>query len=577
MRLKETMSLVFALPLVLSLAFLSHAQEKAPEPGGQGEEGQLRLRKTVTTREYRGRTIEGEERVIGRGDTLWKILIREKGLSGKRFGRYLVLIRTLNPQFKKPETLRVGDTVFIPIRPDELLGIEIAAPGRKTRVYRVKRGDHLYQLLRQQLGIKSNKEIAGTLKRVKGLNPRKKDWNALVVGEVIVFPGSQIVPSGPSGPAAVAGAAPARAAVQVVGLDYGLKLPVRDNLDLLEHVVGIMGNEISREGEEVFPLREGAIRLDRRHFPVIHNPRLGRKVILDLEEKITPPMRTQLHSLNPGTSVVSIKKDGSLHEAVLRLFSQLGLQVLPSNRPVTVQDEGVGLQVLGEWMVAAPEDTRAGQEMWIISFTDLPGRTPAYLRAYLSFKGMNLKEVTLPSPALALDPFPSGNKEQEGDKRIETWPADKTELVDAFLKSYEIPFSAERQLFLTLREGMQLDTKINRTFEYAGKKFGLLFRSAGKDVKRALEEREGIKAIEIDLRTLSSRDLIARLLEVIGERVRYREHRFPAVHDGVKDKLVLTVSGFFLPHRSLLLTDHRVPQGLQRFFSEKGLRIVHFQ
>jgi len=92
-----------------------------------------------------------------------------------------------------------------------------------------------------------------------------------------------------------------------------------------------------------------------------------------------------------------------------------------------------------------------------------------------------------------------------------------------------------------------------------------------------LQEREGLRVIEIDLAAFSSRELIARLLEFLGEKTAYREHRFSATEGGAKDKIVLSLAGFFLVHRSLFLTDRAIPARLQKFFGEKGLRVVYFQ
>ena len=57
----------------------------------------------------------------------------------------------------------VGDSIFIPLRPDELLGAPAVSakadvqrsPSLKVAIkeYRVKQGEHLYQILREQLGI----------------------------------------------------------------------------------------------------------------------------------------------------------------------------------------------------------------------------------------------------------------------------------------------------------------------------------------------------------------------------------------------------------------------------------------
>ncbi|HUC96834.1 MAG TPA: hypothetical protein VMR88_00065, partial [Candidatus Polarisedimenticolaceae bacterium] len=61
-------------------------------------ESQLTLRKSAETREYKGATIQGENRRIGRGDSLWRILIQERGLAQGKFSQYVIVVQTLNPQ-----------------------------------------------------------------------------------------------------------------------------------------------------------------------------------------------------------------------------------------------------------------------------------------------------------------------------------------------------------------------------------------------------------------------------------------------------------------------------------------------
>jgi len=570
--LKGLLSLAAAVSVALLFPAPLFAQERSV---ARQEEvpAQLRLRKTpLKTRELQGKTVEGEERVISRGDSLWRILIEEKGLSEKRFSRYLVIIGSLNPHLKKPNILQVGQTVFIPIRPDEILGIELPTGKGEAKVYKIKQGDYLYKLLREQLGTQDKKEIRGAFDQVKELNPAKKNWNILLIGESILFPGRGIAPGIPR-----VESAQAAKPMEAIGLDYGRKLPARENLKLLEQVMASLGNEMDRRGEEVVPLREGTIRIDRDSYPVIRNPKADQKVILDTEGKIPSSLRSKLEAPGFSTPVVSIKKGESLHDAVGNLLSRLGYQSLPSDRPVEIRDGGVGLQVKGEWMVAPPEESGAKQEILIINLTDLSGKTPDYLRDYLSVKGMNLKEILLPSLPLPPLPVSAGSKGAPAENPIENWPRDKGALIDSLLKSYGIAFSSAQQLSVPLREGIRLDATADRFFEFGGKKTALLFRSIGEEAKKALQEREGIRVVELELQSLSARDLIARLLEILGEKTAYREHRFPANEGAARDKMLLSISGFLLANRSLLLTDREVPKGMQRFFADRGLRVVYFQ
>src|SRR5262249_4096779 len=158
----------------------------------QNQTGQMTLQKTAQSRDYQGREVEGEERRVGPGDSLWRMLVKEKGLSEQRFSQYVVIIRGLNPQIKKMDVLRIGNTAFIPSRPDELVmappmsgkaEIQRAPIAQGTmKDYRIKPGEHLYQILREQLGISNDREVAEYYALVKDLNPERKNWDALLGG-----------------------------------------------------------------------------------------------------------------------------------------------------------------------------------------------------------------------------------------------------------------------------------------------------------------------------------------------------------------------------------------------------------
>src|SRR5262249_4817465 len=153
-------------------------------------------------------------------------------------------------------------------RPDELL----AAPAvsAKTDVqrstvtrgaiqeYRVKQGEHLYQMLREQLGIASDRDVALYYALVKDLNPERKNWDALSGGDLIRLP----VPGKPgeltvaernvsiestpapepikesNPPASVGQVKEDRPSTpRIFGLDYAKQLPAKENLALLGRVV----------------------------------------------------------------------------------------------------------------------------------------------------------------------------------------------------------------------------------------------------------------------------------------------------------------------------------------------------
>ncbi|MDZ4344299.1 MAG: hypothetical protein U1E51_17905, partial [Candidatus Binatia bacterium] len=405
---------------------LSHAQSPSSGSVPAGE-SQITLRKSVQSREYQGNAVEGEERTVGPGDSLWRILIQERGLPEKRFQSYLVVIRGLNPQVKNMNVLRVGDAIFIPLRPDEVTGAPSAttgsaavpqplSPGGTTVNYRVKAGEHLYQILRQQLGLRDEQQVWRYYALTKDLNRDKQDWDVLLEGETIRLPTmapvqeavgrrgiaapestslaetrppavtAQTAPASPTPPTAsppsaapetpspalapavsvipppqvasapasapievvpppparqaptaqTAPAAPAppvpeppavtaqtapvlpaapapapaappappaqvasvpaaapvpappaptappvRPAAPVIDMEYARRLPAVDGMALLAGVVENLGAQLQRTGEEVVAVKDSAVRLDRSKYPVVYNPTIRQRVVID--------------------------------------------------------------------------------------------------------------------------------------------------------------------------------------------------------------------------------------------------------------------------------------------------------
>ena len=643
--------------MLFSFAPDAESQQSAPASLEERATPQLELRKTMRTREYQEKTVEGEERVIAPGDSLWRMLIVEKGLAEKRFGRYLVVIAALNPDIENLNVLRVGEVLFIPLKPDEILSLRSLAGPRPSahsrgagmqgdiQIYRVKRGDSLHTILLEQLDLAGKEDLRKTFKQVRQLNPGKRNWDLLYVGEMIRLPSPAPLAAVPRQETKE----PNESVPEVAQLADASRLPARDNLFLLEQVLEALGNEILRDGEEVLPVADGAVRMDRASYPVVVNPKLEQKVILDLEDRIPASLRSRLARQRVAVPVVALTENASLKEIVSQLLSHLGFQALPQDRPVALRDGGAGLEIKGDWVVLAPEESNKAQEMLIISLTDPGEETPQYLRGYLSSKGMRLKEIVVPKQwavqiksnpdeavssgllrqlvdkgydgyieqavvkgktwyRVRVGPLPKREeaeklkeilKSKEGfvdaftvgftpdsttgsdpahEKSVpQNWPQEKVQLIDSLLAAYDIPFTSARELSVAVREGIRFQARCDRWFVYNGRKFALFFHPVGEEIKKALHDSEGTSAVEFNLGTLSSREVLRRLFSALGEETSYRDHRFPALDGGKKDRVLLSFPGFLASGKALFLTDREIPAALQRFFFEKGLQVIYFR
>jgi hypothetical protein len=571
------------------------------------ESGQITLRKSIGERQYKGNSVEGEDRRIAPGDSLWRILIQEKGLSSKRFAEYIVVIRGLNPGLSPNGALRIGETIFIPLRPDEVLQVQnapskdtraaVSQPGKgATQEYRIRQGDHLYQILRERLGIADERQLAIYYALVKDLNPQKKNWDLLVEGETIRLPvfantadvrslANRAMLESKSG-ARREPAAPAEATKPSTGTEAPVTRTVegkppaqraaRENLALVARVIQSLGNEVEQNGEEVLAVKEGTVRLEKTSFPLVYNPKLNQRIILDADDKIPSSMRLKLSEQENSTTVFSLSRSMSVHDAVSQLLSRLGYQPLSGDQPVMLQQGGLAFEARGEWTVLAPEENNKRQEVFVINISDRSDDIPDYLRAQLASSGVVFKEISWASaPAEATPAAPREPREILAEAKV--WPRDKREITDAVLFAFGIPFGVSEVLPVELRPGIKLDVACDRLFEMRGQKTALFFRRVASEIKQALESQLSIKVVELDIAALSSRELIGKLLGEMGEPAAYREHRFSAATGAKQDKLTVSAWGFLLSKPPMFVTDRQIPQGYERFFFEKGLDIVYFQ
>ena len=559
-------------------------------------ESQLTLRKSAETREYKGTTVQGENRRIGPGDSLWRILIEERGLAHGKFSQYVIIVQALNPQMKSASLLRVGDSIFIPMRPDEVpvaTSTVASKPSNEsigkglTTDYRVKRGNHLYQILREQLKITDEKELATYYALIKDLNPQRQEWDVLQEGEIIQLPttdqsgavvaqnASSLTPRLQTGAQSFDPTASPQisAALPVpLPLDHPRRLPARENLPLLKHVLKTVGIEVESDGYEVFPLDSGNVRMDKASYPIVLNRKLQQRVILDKGERLPASLRETFESPAAVASVFSLTDGANVQETVSQLLSRLGYQALPSDRPIIIQQGDVAFEAMGTWIAVAPEESGKAQEIFVITVTDQADEIPDYLREQLSAKGVHLKEVVLASSS---QPQRTTKEVTRLTGQIKIWPREKSEKIDALLLAYGIPFGVAETQSVEIGDGLRYETQSDRIFESKGQRIGLFFHQVQPEIKKALQQRQGMKVVELNLATMSAKEIITRILGELRDQTVYREHKFSA-GSGNKDRINISTAGFWLRNRSMFLTDRQIPPSLHRFFFEKGLDLVYF-
>jgi hypothetical protein len=298
--------------------------------------------------------------------------------------------------------------------------------------------------------------------------------------------------------------------------------------------------------------------------------------VIDTGGNIPESLRKQLNNPEVGTPVVSLNPRTSLHDAVSQLLAGLGYQTLSTDRPVVIQEAGVAYEAKGSWIALAPEENNKPQEIFVINLTDQESAIPPYLLAQLGARGLQMRDVMVSSPGSTPAPVPA-IESREFLRQTRTWPRDKKEMIDSLLLAYGVPFGVAEKVSVKLSDGLTLEARADRVFEARGNKVAFFFQRTEPELKKALQEKQGLRIVEMDIAALSSREVIGRLLSELGEQANYREHRFPAARGTAQDRLVVTAWGFLLPNRSLFFTDREIPPSLHRFFFDKGLEIVYFQ
>ncbi|HJX11125.1 MAG TPA: hypothetical protein VJ733_11585, partial [Candidatus Binatia bacterium] len=371
-------------------------------------------------------------------------------------------------------------------------------------------------------------------------------------------------------------APPVRPASPVIDMEYARRLPAADGMALLAGVIENLGAQLQRTGEEVVAVKDSAVRLDRSSYPVVYNPKIRQRVVIDTGGNIPESLRNQLNNPEVGTPVVSLNPRTSLHDAVNQLLAGLGYQTLSTDRPVVIQEAGVAYEAKGSWIALAPEENNKPQEIFVINLTDQEAAIPPYLLAQLRARGLQMRDVVV-SSAGSMVAAVSANEPKEFFAQTKTWPRDKKEMVDSLLLAYGVPFGVAEKISVKLSDGLTLEARADRVFEARGNKVALFFQRTEPELKKALQEKQGLRIVEMDIAALSSREVIGRLLSELGEQANYREHRFPAGSGPARDRLVVTAWGFLVLKHSMLVTDREIPPSMHRFFFDKGLEIVYFQ
>ncbi|MFP4480428.1 MAG: LysM peptidoglycan-binding domain-containing protein [Desulfohalobiaceae bacterium] len=132
---------------------------------------------------------------VRKGEYIYSIL-REMGLKEKELPRVMQEVKDLNPHIQNFNRIQPGQEIKLPARlgpeqPQVLeykQGAEVSARQIPTRAYQVQKGEHLVQILRQELNLPDELIFDEYLNLVLDLNPDLDNPNLLQSGDRLRLP-----------------------------------------------------------------------------------------------------------------------------------------------------------------------------------------------------------------------------------------------------------------------------------------------------------------------------------------------------------------------------------------------------
>jgi hypothetical protein len=308
----------------LTIALLLCARAPALEsPPAQGS--QLQFRKTLFVRQIAGTKVFAESHEVVSGDSLWRLLTREYGISPDAAPAFIAAFRRVNPGVD-PDRLLPGAVVRVPFKVEEPL---VVAPDAGAE-HVVRPGESLWRILTRQYGL-TREEVGPALQRIAAANPGLRDLDHLTVGQRIVIP-AEIAARGDGAPGKAAGAGP---------------LPPfhRTVLELLRE----MGCTVPATGETFLPLSRGrTLRLDAADFPLVTGPG-GAAVILDPRRLLAPALVRGVEEAWAYRVVQGVAPDAETQLA--RLLPHLGFQEVSEGVRTVAAGGDSSIQALPRWTV----------------------------------------------------------------------------------------------------------------------------------------------------------------------------------------------------------------------------------
>jgi len=545
-----------------------------PSPAqGQEEEKtySINLVKTAEVerdiREVGDKKILTQEYTVRNGEYIWKIL-REKGLLKTwNLPELLSVLKKLNSSLPNLHLVHPGEKVIIPLRivpistgplEERPSSVEVTPVSSLKEMefenYTVMPGNSLIRIAKGRYKIRPKELRNEYLPLLMKLNPAIKNLNIIHPGQVIRLPifSPEIVRK-PIEPA-------------ISQRPEGQQSPLASGLS---EIFLEMGEEWVQTGEHFIPLKSGGqIDLKANSFPIV-NLRSGRKLIVDLQNKLPEKIGQLIESSWENYRVVRLMGEDNLGSALDKILSVSDYpKVSKRGEAIGLKGE-IALEIAGDWVITLSENpTENRPSLVVINLTDPhSARTPQVIKNYLS--GLNVKVIDYPPAREDL----VENSEEAKKLGPETDPAS---LVSALLSLTGHSFSTQVKIpvYQSKNAGFKLIINADFLLSIKGRDAIIDVTGLAPEIISFLEEHQlSILSLAAEKEHIA---MVAKMLEFLGVQYRAGSHSFKTSTRDDSKNITLTLSGIvFNDHsgKAILVTPLNLPDEIVTFLSLRGYQV----
>lgn len=421
------------------------------------------------------------EYVVREGDTLRRILMEVYNAREGDLPFLYRQFRLLNPNVSSLDNILIGTKVRIPLVGSVLAASEEKKNPPAVRVkevtpdeYVIRQGEHLAKILRDIYGIPDDVVYRQYIDLILKLNPQITNPDRILAGQRLRLPQVRDVLSAVKKTQEQTGAAMTETSAGVTRQNGGQEFPalsrsggasgktedvgqgtkavefnsaepgargdkgasgkalgVRGIKDSVLPALKSMGGSQRDKGTFFMPVAGGtSLSINTSEIPVMELD-TGRKIIFDMDGRISPDMKDFIEKAFPSFTVISGPQENleGLMDRVLSVSGYFSINKDPS--PLLVGSEEK-LRFFGKWIVYKDFSRR---NVFVINLLDAnEDKTPLTIRRYAGTFGIDLIEI--------------GGKDTRATKKKTAPPVDLKHSYPSILDHFKVPYLRDSEIVL---------------------------------------------------------------------------------------------------------------------------------